>query len=266
VNKRIWPGALLKVALRGPGKGLLVASAAGWVATAWLLGSDRQAHSALTQGHAGHVVAAMETPMFPVPTDFTAMWLVMIVAMAPPLLLREIGHLWRASLRRMRCLTIAWFLCGYTGTWLLAGVGLSVLLGWVTVSFERIAVAVVVGVLWLCSPARQRCLNACHRVPALRVFGAAAQLDSLRYGVSTGRYCAGACSVVMLLALLVKDYHLAVMAVTTAVTTFERHLPARRPGWRLPIYRGRSLDWPEMAAAHVRSAPVMSWRGTSTVS
>ena len=50
---------------------------------------------------------------------FPAMWLAMILAMAPPLLLREIGRLWRTSLRRLRHLTLAWFLCGYVGIWLL---------------------------------------------------------------------------------------------------------------------------------------------------
>jgi predicted metal-binding membrane protein len=250
---------LLKVALRGPGKGLLLASAAGWIATAWLLTSDRQPHSALTLGHAGHAVGAMEIPMFHSPTDFTAMWLLMLLAMAPPLLLREIGHLWRTSLRRMRYLTIGWFLCGYVGTWLLAGIVVSALVVWATGSSERIAIAVAMGVLWLCSPARQRCLNACHRVPTLRVFGAAAQVDSLRYGIATGCYCAAACSLIMLLVLLMNDYHLAVMAVTAAVTTLERHLPARRPRWRLPVLRGRLLDWPNLAVAEARSAPVISW-------
>ena len=44
------------------------------------------------------------------PRDFTAMWLAMtlsVLAMGPPLLLREIGILWCTSLRRMRHLMIA---------------------------------------------------------------------------------------------------------------------------------------------------------------
>jgi hypothetical protein len=137
----------MTVAMRGPGKALVLASAAGWMALAWLLSGDRLSHST------GH---------------FTTMWLAMILAMAPPLLLREIGRLWRASLHRLRPLTIAWFLCGYIGIWLLAGVVLAVLAGRVAVSSERITLAVALTALWLCSPARQRCLNACHRVPTLR--------------------------------------------------------------------------------------------------
>jgi predicted metal-binding membrane protein len=200
----------MTVAMRGPGKALVLASAAGWMALAWLLSGDRLSHST------GH---------------FTTMWLAMILAMAPPLLLREIGRLWRASLHRLRPLTIAWFLCGYIGIWLLAGVVLAVLAGRVAVSSERITLAVALTALWLCSPARQRCLNACHRVPTLRVFGAAAQWDSLRYGVATGCYCTAACGLVMLLVLLPKDHHLVAMAMAAAVMTLERYAPARRPGW-----------------------------------
>ena len=186
------------------------------------------------------------------------MWLAMILAMAPPLLLREIGRLWRTSLRRLRHLTLAWFVCGYVGLWLLVGVAEMVLAGWVTVSSERIAAAVALVALWHCSPARQRCLNACHRVPTLRVFGTAAQWDSLRYGVSTGWYCAGTCGLAMLLVLLAKDHHLLGMALVAVVAAVERHLPARRPGWRLPIVRGRSPEWPSMPAA-IRTAGI-GWR------
>jgi len=245
----MWPRALVTVALRGPGKGLLLASAAGWIALAWLPMGDGMPHSAVTLAHGDHAVAATAMPMSHLSGHFTAMWLAMVLAMAPPLLLREIGRLWRTSLRRLRPLTIAWFLCGYAGIWMLAGAALSTLFEWVTVESERIAVAVALVALWHCSPWRQRCLNACHRVPTLRVFGTAAQLDSVRYGVSSGCYCVATCGLVMLLVLQVKDHHLIVMAVTAAITTLERHLPARRPAWQLPLVRGRAPDWPDMAVA-----------------
>ena len=148
---------------------------------AWLLTGDRLPHSAVTLDMASTVPLRSRRTMSHLPGHFTAVWLAMVLAMAPPLLLREIGHLWRTSLRRLRHLTIAWFVCGYVGIWLIAGIVLSTLFGWVTVSSGRIAVAVALVVLWHCSPARQRCLNACHRLPTLRVFGTAAQLDSLRY-------------------------------------------------------------------------------------
>lgn len=251
----MWLRAMLTVALRGPGKALLLASAAGWIAMAFLL-ADPLPYAAVATGHGEHAAATSTWTLLS--GHFTAMWLAMILAMAPPLLLREIGRLWRTSLHRLRHLTLAWFVCGYVGLWLLVGVALMVLSGWLTVSSERIAAAVALIALWHCSPARQRCLNACHRVPTLRVFGTAAHWDSLRYGVSTGWYCAGACGLAMLLVLLAKEHHLVGMALVAVVATGERHLPARRPGWRLPIVRGRSPEWPSMPVA-IRSAGV-GWR------
>ena len=187
--------------------------------------------------------------MFNAPGEFAVLWLAMIMAMAPPLLMRDLGRVWRSSLRRLRHLTIASFLGGYVGVWMLVGVALAMLSERLAATSTGIGVTVALVGLWHCSPARQRCLNACHRVPTLRVFGARAQWDSLRYGVATGGYCAAACGLVMLLVLLVKDHHLIGMAVTAIVATVERHLPPRRPRWQLPVLRTKRPDWPEMPGA-----------------
>jgi hypothetical protein len=243
----MWPRALLTVALRGPGKVLWVASAVGWIAMAVLLTGDPVGHTAL--GHSGHTLG-LSAPESLV-GGVAAVWVVMILAMSPPLLLREIGRLWRASRRRLRHLTIVWFVCGYLGVWLLSGASISTLAGWVTGEPGRVVFAVAVVALWQCSPVRQRCLNACHRVPTLRVFGAAAQWDSLRYGASTGAVCAAVCGPLMLLALLATDYHFAAMALAAGVATIERHLPAKRPRWHLPFVRD-PLDWPDMAVGAER--------------
>lgn len=226
-TKPVLARALTTLALREPTKSLLLTSAAGWIATAWLLASAPMLH--VSAGHS--------------PWHFAAVWLAMILAMAPPLLLREIGYLWRTSLRRMRHLTIAGFVCGYAGVWLLAGVVLGASLESITGSPERIAGTTLLIVLWLCSPMRQSYLNACHRVPTLRVFGAAAKQDALRYGIVTGLYCVATCGGLMLLVFLAKEQHLAAMAVATALTTVERHLPARRPRWRIPIVPAQSPEW-----------------------
>jgi predicted metal-binding membrane protein len=248
----MWLRALLTVALRGPGKGLMLASAVGWILMAWLVTGDRLPHSAVSLDHGDHAVVAISTSLFDLSSHFAALWLTMILAMAPPLLLREIGRLWRTSLHRLRHLTIGWFVCGYVGVWLLAGLALSTVFSWMTGSSERIAIAVALIALWLCSPARQHCLNACHRVPTLRVFGITAQCDALRYGISTGCYCAAACGVVMLLVLLATNNHFIVMGVAAVVTTLERYLPVRRPGWQLPLLRG-SIDWFDRGYGDARS-------------
>ena len=140
----------------------------------------------------------------------------------------------------VRHVTLAWFVCGYVGLWLLVGVALMVLAGWLTVSSERIAAAVALVALWHCSPARQRCLNACHRVPTLRVFGTAAQWDSLRYGVSTGWDRAGACGLAMLLVLLAQG------------PSPPRHGPCRCRGHSRAAF-AREAPW--LAASH-RARPI----------
>lgn len=248
MNRAIWPRAVLTIAVRGPAKALLLASAAGWIALAWLLTGGRLPQFAGATEHAGHATTSAATWTSHASGDFMLMWLAMLLAMAPPLLLREIGRLWRASLPRLRHLTLASFLCGYVGIWLLLGIALGMLSGWIALRAERVAVAVVLVALWYCSPPRQRCVNACHRLPSLRVFGAAAQWDSLRYGIATGCYCAAACGLAMLLVLLARDHHLDGMAVVAIAATIERYLPARRPAWRLPLWPGRSPEWPAMQA------------------
>ena len=141
----MWARALTTTALRRPAKGLLVASIAGWIATAWLLAREPMSH--MSVGHS--------------PAHVGAVWVAMVLAMAPPLLLREIGHLWRTSLRRLRPFTISWFVSGYVGIWLLAGVVLLAILESISARPERIAVTLVLVVLWLMltrAPALPQCL------------------------------------------------------------------------------------------------------------
>jgi predicted metal-binding membrane protein len=173
----------------------------------------------------------------------------MIAAMAPLLLIREIGRLWSSSLRRTRYLTVISFVIGYVAIWLLAGEAVSTLLGLTTITTGHIVLTAALTVLWHLSPARQRRLNACHRVPPLRMFGVSAQWDAIRYGVRSGGNCVAACFLVMLLAFMIPSNHFAIMAVAAVVMTVERYLPARRARWRLGVPRRRSLDWPDLDVA-----------------
>jgi predicted metal-binding membrane protein len=268
----MWLRALLIVAWRGPGKALLLASAAGWVVMAALVTGDRLSLPASSSRHGGHLAAGATSIASPEPrpvsspsptagsrpphpgsrregsvldgvAGFTAFWLAMVAAMSPPLLLRETGRLWRTSLRRRRYLTIGSFLWGYVTVWLLTGAVLSSVIGWVTVSSWRLGVAVALLAVWQCSPWRQRCVNACHRPATLRLFGTAAQRDALQYGISTGCYCAAACGSFMLLVLLATDFHLVLMAIAVAVSVVDRYSPARRPRWRLPLPGGESIAY-----------------------
>ena len=228
--------AILIIARRPIVRCLLIASAIGWMTLAWLLKGDRL-HPMVMPEHATHAT-----------DQFATQWLVMVLAMTPPLLIREIGGAWRSSLRRTRYLTVASFVIGYGAVWIIAGQVLATLLAMMTQNTGYIVVSAIVAVLWHGSPARQRRLNACHRAPTLRVFGLAAQWDSIRYGMRSGGNCVAACILVMLLTFMVAKYHFAMMAIAAVGMTIERYLPARHPRWRFAI-GGRTSDWPAMDAA-----------------
>lgn len=225
----IWIRAIVRVAGRGPAPALLAASAVGWIAMVWT-----QTDSA----HAGHLTR---------PSAFGVLsaWLAMVLAMSPPLLIREVGRVWRGSLRRRRSSLVVVFVSGYGAAWLAAGV--------VSVLARPLVPApppalVIAGVLlWLSSPARQRALNACHRVPTLRAFGAAASRDAVGYGLSTGLWCLVACGPIMLTAMLATGHHLLAMSVAAVLVTAERYQPARRPAWRVPFTPGQGAGWPVVA-------------------
>lgn len=229
MSARLWLRAV-RISVRSqPAPVLLLTAAAGWAAMAAVTtvgGSNPTAHTGHGAAHAVPVELSAHTG---------AIWLAMVLAMGPALLLRETGRLWRGSLRRNRRLTMTTFLGGYALVWMLLGVvaiplaqavGTSVGLAW-------LVVALVAG--WHCSPQRQRALNRCHRAPVLRVFGATAQWDAWRFGVAWGAACAASCGPAMLLVLLAADHHLVAMSVATILLTVERYLPPRRPRWQLPL-------------------------------
>jgi predicted metal-binding membrane protein len=97
------------------------------------------------------------------------------------------------------------FATGYGSVWLAAGLVLQPL-AWLLPSFAPgapwagVAIAALVAVVWQMSPAKQACLNRCHRQPALAAFGLEADLDALGFGVGHGLWCVAACAPLMLLA------------------------------------------------------------------
>lgn len=230
--------------LSGPrARVLLVASLVGWGAMTWL--TLRSAHA----GHTAHGGQGSPSPgLDAMPSHSLWIWAAMVLAMAPLVLLREIGLVWQGSLRRQRFPALVLFLAGYGLVWTVLGVAAVPLaelltgrtwLGW-------LALGVVVG--WHCSPPRQWCLNLCHRAPVLRAFGSGALADAFRYGLRAGAMCAAVCGPAMVLVLLAADHHLVAMLGATAVLTVERYLPARRPRWRLPLGRVTSPEWPGLGA------------------
>lgn len=202
-----------------------------WMTAMTAAQSSGAAHSAAAIGeHGGHAMdAAHSAP------HGLVVWIAMVVAMSPLLLMREVARLWDGSLRRRRGPTILAFTAGYAVVWLWGGTIVVAVAPVIGASAWLGGLVVVLVIAWQCSPLRQRLLNVCHRIPRLRVFGADAAWDAARYGVVIGASCAASCGPIMVLVLLASDLHLIAMIAVTVLLTAERYQPARRPRWRFPL-------------------------------
>jgi hypothetical protein len=227
--------ALTAAVRRSPAPALLAVSILGWAGMAWLTAMSAAqaagAHVGPAMGaHSMHATdAASSAP------HGLLVWIAMVAAMSPLLLMREVARLRHGSLRRRRGLTILAFATGYGLVWLLVGAVAANIASVLGASAWIGGLAVVLVIVWQCSPLRQRLVNVCHRVPRLRVFGPDATWDAGRYGVVTGASCAASCGPIMVLVLLAADFHLLAMIGATVLLTAERYQPARRPRWRLPF-------------------------------
>src|SRR5262249_51574739 len=108
-----------------------------------------------------------------------------------------------------------------------------------------LALAAAAATVWQVSPAKQWCLNRCHRQPPLAAFGAAADRDAFAFGLMNGTACVGACLALVLLPLFAGDGHLAVM-FAAALFVFAERLEGPAPlAWR---WRGLGKAWRIIAA------------------
>jgi len=174
------------------------------------------------------------------PSTLATGWMLMLASMMTPLLAAPIRHVMDRTLARRRWLSVLLFVLAYVAVWIAAGVViLSLALAvrmFLPASLLPVMVGLLVTVLWQCSPWKQRCLNRGHSHPAIAGFGGAADVDSLRFGLSHGLWCVGSCWALMLLPELFPVGHIPAMAVVTV--------------WMI----AEKLDRP--------SAPRWQWRGT----
>lgn len=136
-------------------------------------------------------------------------WLVMLVAMMPPLLTPIVSHLAARSFVGRRNRTIGLFLAGYGTIWIaMAGLASLLLLAVRGLSAGLGAGALIgpigcaAAAIWQLSDAKRRALNRCHGKVALRVRGWAADRDALDFGLKHGLRCAQACAPTMFLPML----------------------------------------------------------------
>jgi predicted metal-binding membrane protein len=171
------------------------------------------------------------------PSALAGGWALMVAAMMSPLVISEIHHIRFTSLARRRARSIALFVAGYGGVWMLCG---AVLTG---VAFVALALApgsyipaIVEGLftcVWQASPLKQRCLNRCHENRPLRAFGLEADLDAFRFGWTHGIWCAGSCSGLMLFPMLLPEGHFLAMTAVAILVFCERFEDPQPPRWKM---------------------------------
>lgn len=191
------------------------------------------------------------------PARLASGWALMVAAMMAPLVVAPLRHLRDRGLARRRGRAMLLFVGGYATVWMTVGVGLrtvALAVRWaVPMPLICLGLAAAAVTVWQVSPARQWCLNRCHRHPHLAAFGMAADRDAFHFGLSHGAACAGACWALMLLPLVVGQGHiLAMLAVTLFVFAERLERPAPLAWrWRGP---GKALRI-AVAQARIRLAP-----------
>lgn len=171
------------------------------------------------------------------PASLALGWLLMLVAMMGPLIMEPIRHVLDRSFANRRRRAVSLFVFGYAGVWMAAGalvlpIGLIAHLFYPT-SFAPAIAGGALAFVWQSSPAKQVCLNRGHGHPALAAFGAAADYDAIRFGLSHGFWCVGSCWALMLLPELMPTGHVASMAGVTLLLLAERLGRPSPPRWRL---------------------------------
>jgi predicted metal-binding membrane protein len=190
----------------------------------------------------------------------------MIAAMMSPLLIAPLRHVQQRSFAKRRARATLLFAGGYMAMWMAAGLGLQVAAlaaRWAEPApLVCLGLASAVALLWQVSPAKQWCLNRCHRQPHLAAFGAAADRDALGYGLANGMACVGSCWALMLLPLFLVQAHLWAMVAVTLFIVAERLENPAPLGWR---WRGPARALRIIAArARMHLAPRSNIREVSS--
>jgi predicted metal-binding membrane protein len=160
-------------------------------------------------------------------------WLLMLATMTPLLLVAPVRHLWLRSLADRRALLLGLFVASYLTVWMVAGLPLMLAAQAIkAASANALPWTLALALLWQMSPAKQACLNRCHRRPSLPAFGPAAARAVLAYGIGQGLWCLGACWPLMLAPLVLERGMIVVMAACTLFVMTERMEPPAPLAWR----------------------------------
>jgi predicted metal-binding membrane protein len=172
---------------------------------------------------------------FGTPAQLVSDCALMVAAMMPPLIVASLRHVRDRSFARRRARATLLFVLGYALVWMTAGFVLQVMAfaaRWAAPApLLCFGVVVATAVIWQVSPAKQWCLNRCHRRPHLAAFDLAADRDAFAFGLTNGASCVGSCWALMLTLLVGKGHVLGMVAVT--LFAFGERLEGPAPlAWR----------------------------------
>jgi predicted metal-binding membrane protein len=174
--------------------------------------------------------------VFNAPAQLAGGWALMLAAMMLPLVIVPLRHVRERSLARRRGRATLLFVLGYLVVWMTAGIVLQlaalVALWTLPLPWMWPGLALAVAMLWQVSPAKQWCLNRCHRKPQLAAFEPAADRDALLFGLTHGASCLGACWTLMLAMLLAGKGQFPAMIAITLLLLSERLESPAPLGWR----------------------------------
>jgi predicted metal-binding membrane protein len=174
--------------------------------------------------------------VFNSPAQLASGWLLMLAAMTPPLIAVPLRHVRERSFARRRARAMFLFVIGYGAVWMIAGMGLQVMALAAQLAASDtlmcLALSVSAATLWQVSPAKQWCLNRCHRRPQLAAFGAPADRAAFDFGLTHGAACVGACWALMLLPLFAGQGHVLTMVAVMLFAFAERLESAAPLAWR----------------------------------
>ena len=184
-------------------------------------------------------------------------WLLMLAVMTPPLVVAPLRHIRERSFAHRSARAMFLFVIGYGTVWMIAAMGLQAMVSAAqAVSSDTLiclALSTVAATLWQVSPAKQWCLNRCHRRPQLAAFGAPADRAAFSFGLAHGAACVGACWALMLLPLFAGQGHVLIMLAVMLFAFAERLEGAAPLAWR---WRGPGKAFRIVAAqARIHLAP-----------
>lgn len=163
-------------------------------------------------------------------------WILMVLAMMPPLAAAGVNHVVASSIPRRRPRAVALLLLGYCIVWAAAGTIVLPLAAAAMVSLGGLAapVSLAAALIWMCSPVAAVARRRCHRLFRIGLRDWPADRDCLLQGAWLGGWCVISCWVWMLLLLTTHFGHGPLMAAVGILLLIDRFAPGGTSGWSPP--------------------------------